>query len=142
MQDCTPTPYFPQDLENYAPWVTKHGLRYPYGQCQCGCGQKVEIAKQNREFLRKGHPNRVIRGHSRVGPDQPTLKDAFLARVSPKGENDCWIWEGHILISGYGSFKYGDTFYRAHRASYEIFKGPIAKDTNACHNGPDRDNTV
>lgn len=34
----TLTPFFPENLDDYAPWVAKHGLLAPYGKCQCGCG--------------------------------------------------------------------------------------------------------
>lgn len=142
MTDLTPVPYFPQDLENYAPWVAEYGLHYPYGQCQCGCGQKTNLADRARRGNRKNHPNRIVWGHTRVGPDQPTLKAAFLERVTPKGKNDCWLWEGCTTPKGYGTFKYGDTHYRAHRASYLIYKGPIPKDMNVCHNCPDGDNPL
>lgn len=143
MTDLTPVPYFPQDLENYAPWVAKHGLRYPYGECQCGCGQKTGIAGKTEGYTLKNHPTRTTVGHIRRGQlTQPTLKDAFLVRVTPKGGEECWIWQGATFRSGYGRFKYGDTHYRAHRASYELFKGPIPEGLNVCHNCPDGDNRL
>lgn len=145
MTDSTPQPYFPQDLENYAPWVAKYGLRYPYGECQCGCQEKTSISAKgrSRDYTKKGHPVRFVWGHTRIGCfDQPTLKDAFLARVTPRDESDCWIWEGSITAKGYGVFKHGDTHYRAHRASYLIYRGPIPDGVNVCHNCPSGDNPL
>lgn len=38
---------------------------FPYGTCQCGCGQKTEIAKRshNKKGLVKGKPNFCLDGH-------------------------------------------------------------------------------
>lgn len=46
--------------------------------------------------------------------------DGFMARVLQQ-EDGCWIWQGAINTSGYGSA--GPRL--AHRASYEEFVGPI-----------------
>lgn len=66
MTDHTPTPYFPANLDDYAPWVAKHGLLAPYGECQCGCGEKVPPARQTRagRQQRAGCPVRFISGHN------------------------------------------------------------------------------
>lgn len=66
MSDHTRVPYFPENLQDYAPWVAKHGLTAPYGECQCGCGGAVRIApcdKLARDQAR-GHPVRFIMGHA------------------------------------------------------------------------------
>lgn len=80
MTDHIPAPYFPANLEEYAPWVTEHGLRYPYGQCQCGCGQAAPI--QDGTFLakgyRKGHPARFLPGHNKA-------KDLQIENPNPSG---------------------------------------------------------
>lgn len=68
MQDhSTRSPYFPANLEDYAPWVTTHGLTAPYGECQCGCGQLVSVSSENRKSKshRNGHPVRFRRSHHR-----------------------------------------------------------------------------
>ena len=38
----------------------------------------------------------------------------------------CWIWVAGLYKSGYGSFLDGTRTSRAHRFSYETFKGPIS----------------
>lgn len=70
MTDLTPVPYFPQDLENYAPWVAKYGLLAPYGFCQCCCGQQVPISPITRSErdIKANHPIRFISGHNRQKP--------------------------------------------------------------------------
>lgn len=59
-------PYFPANLQYYAPWVAIHGLVAPYGQCQCGCGQPAPIAHKtySRMGRRKGQPSRFVHGHN------------------------------------------------------------------------------
>lgn len=70
----TRLPYFPENLDDHAPWVAEHGLTAPYGECQCGCGEKTSIATCNdpRTGIAKGEPSRYIRGHSAIGylPDR------------------------------------------------------------------------
>jgi len=58
--DSTSTPYFPANLEDYAPWVATHGLFAPYGKCQGGCGNDVARARQSRSDhgVKIGHPVR------------------------------------------------------------------------------------
>lgn len=38
----------------------------PLGYCQCGCGQKTAICKQDRPTFRKGEPYRYVHGHGSV----------------------------------------------------------------------------
>lgn len=58
-------PYFPANLDDYAPWVTAHGLTAPYGECQCGCGQDTAISRFNKPDFGhvKGKPVRFVRWH-------------------------------------------------------------------------------
>lgn len=71
--DHTPTPYFPENSADYAPWVETHGLIMPYGQCQCGCGATTKNAKRtdSRRGYRKGHPRRFAYGHYQAGARIP-----------------------------------------------------------------------
>lgn len=74
MSHHTRVPYFPENLEEYAPWVATHGLLAPYGKCQCGCGQAAPLAhKTYVKFGRhEGQPVRYIKGHNgRYFDDSP-----------------------------------------------------------------------
>lgn len=77
---------------------------------------------------------------------EPTDAERFMAQVD-KQQNDCWHWTGHIGESGYGQFRLGGKYPRAHRAAYKLFIGPIPdglqvdhdchnQDLN-CNDGPD-----
>lgn len=84
-------PYFPPDLENYAPWVARYGLRAPYGKCQCGCEQDASIiAKSNYSAGRKmGHPARFVHGHNAKiwDPAPPGYKTcSACGNVKPSSE--------------------------------------------------------
>lgn len=135
MSDSTPQPYFPQDIDNYALWVARYGLLFPYGECQCGCGQKSPISSRNRarEGYTKGHPVRALRGHSVNKLSYDNLKDAFWAHCDKLGPEDCWPWDANRDRNGYGKLKHKGQYYRAHRVSYLIHKGEIADDHFVCH---------
>lgn len=65
------TPYFPDNIIDYAPWVAKYGLLEPYGKCQCGCGQATRLAPKTRTECAwvKGQPLQFINGHrARIFP--------------------------------------------------------------------------
>lgn len=68
MNHFTPARYFPENLEEYAPWVAKHGLVAPYGKCQCGCDLDTLLApKTNTKYgRRKNAPLRYINGHNGI----------------------------------------------------------------------------
>jgi hypothetical protein len=40
-------------------------------------------------------------------------------------ENGCWLWQGWFHSKGYGGFAEGKHNFRAHRWSYEYFRGEI-----------------
>lgn len=66
-----------------------------------------------------------------------TIKDRLMSRVTVGGLDDCWIWGG-ATQKGYGAIGIGRKVFRAHRVSYEIFKGAIPTGigyhgTSVCH---------
>lgn len=77
--------------------------------CVCGCG---EIAWQG---------NRFVHGHNgRVRVLTPPAERFWPKVRVGKTPQDCWVWIGARHFKGYGSF-----CGKAHRFSYELFKGPI-----------------
>lgn len=114
------------DSERHAAWVGMFGLRYPYGECQCGCGQDAPIATRNDPSfgVEAGKPQRFIRGHCRTGP-HPTLEAAFFASIDRRGPDECWPAHSLTGKDGYGQVCYRGKVYRAHRLAYTLFVGPI-----------------
>ena len=49
-----------------------------------------------------------------------------------KSIDGCWLWKTESSIK-YGSFWFNRQRYRAHRASYEMFKGTIPESLNVLH---------
>jgi hypothetical protein len=69
----TRTPSFPENLQDYAPWVSIHGLVAPYGKCQCGCDADAPISLVTRYKVgyAKGQPQRCLAGHKTTFVDEP-----------------------------------------------------------------------
>jgi len=65
------------------------------------------------------------------------LLKRFWAKVD-KQDNGCWFWTG-CLVGGYGVISMNGRGVKAHRMSYETFKGPIPEGydvRHSCHNRP------
>lgn len=50
----------------------------------------------------------------------------FERHVSPEPNSGCWLWTGWRDCKDYGGVTIDKVTQRAHRVSYEHFKGPIA----------------
>lgn len=60
--------------------------------------------------------------------------ERFLNKIKlPPHLHNCWEWGGGKTHDGYGRFKINDKTVRAHRFSYEHFKGPIPEGMCVCH---------
>lgn len=53
-----------------------------------------------------------------------TVIERFLDKIS-KGNGECWIWVGAKDRFGYGNFTVGRVTMKAHRFSYQHFRGTI-----------------
>ena len=63
-----------------------------------------------------------------------TLKERFLAKVSPDPNSGCWLWKGCYFAGGYGRFKLSPSKRcGAHRASWILFRGEIPQGLLVCH---------
>lgn len=58
----------------------------------------------------------------------------FWSRVSIKGPNDCWEWQGHAQTDeGYGGIRFGGKIWLCHRLSYFLKHGPFDLSKMVCH---------
>ena len=64
------------------------------------------------------------------------LKERFNDKWVPEPNTGCWLWTAYIRSNGYGEIgrggKYGRNIF-AHRASWELHRGPIPDGLNVCH---------
>ena len=54
--------------------------------------------------------------------------ERFEAKVSPEPMSGCWLWMGPVSTGrgkGYGEFAFDGQMIRAHRAAWQIYRGPI-----------------
>ncbi|CAB4217476.1 HNH nuclease [uncultured Caudovirales phage] len=54
-----------------------------------------------------------------------TTHERFIQKIHKTSNPPCWLWSGHLNSDGYGSFRIGNRFLKAHRVAYELFKGEI-----------------
>lgn len=61
------------------------------------------------------------------------MKERFESKILKT--DSCWLWQGMVNSKGgnYGRFRIGKRMVLAHRASYEIFIGPIPVGKVVCH---------
>lgn len=59
--------------------------------------------------------------------------DAVKSRTVKIARTGCWQWTGYICSDGYGGMKRSGKLVRAHRLSYEAFKGPIPSGLSIDH---------
>lgn len=62
------------------------------------------------------------------------IEQRFQKYIIPEPNSGCWLWCGSSYKFGYGRL-YGKkkTIYKAHRVSWEIYKGPIPEGLNVLH---------
>jgi HNH endonuclease len=101
----------------------------PLGYCECGCGQRTNLAPRNRRDRGwiKGKPLRWLRGHA-------TRKQVRYVETPSGYDSPCWIWQLAKNYKGYGldSDSTGKTVL-AHRRYYEQHNGPIQSDRQLDH---------
>lgn len=108
-----------------------------FGLCQCGCGNKTDIAKGTRseKGWTKGQPKRYIWGHNpAVSEEDKEFRFWNQMKLVPSRllPTFCWQWTGSIKTNGYGQYELrGET--QAHRISYKLFHGWIPKGLDLDH---------
>ena len=65
--------------------------------------------------------------------NKTTLAEKLDRFAMPEPNSGCWLWTGAISYRGYGLVTQAEKTRLAHRASYELHKGPIAPGLFVCH---------
>ena len=58
--------------------------------------------------------------------------ERFESKFMFEPNSGCWLWEAG-MTNGYGCFYWSGQAVRAHRASYELYKGPIPEGLQVLH---------
>lgn len=95
----------------------------PFGYCQCGCGQRTNLAPATRADYGwvKGKPLRYAKGHRK----QPPVSVRFWSKVQKDDPQNCWNWAGGHSNTGYGVFTVNHVSYSAHRYAWTLTYGDI-----------------
>lgn len=88
-----------------------------YFKCRCDCG--------NLKYLPKGLLKFGSVKSCGCSKSYKNLDEVFAVNTIKK--NGCSEWIGTITSDGYGTFKFKNKSYRAHRAHWELHMGPIPK---------------
>lgn len=83
----------------------------------------------------------ALMGKKAAGPKaikpMPDFSDEFKARFFanvPNGtQGECWEWLGHQTNRGYGTIKYHQVGFLAHRVALYFACKPVSQDMHACH---------
>ncbi len=62
-----------------------------------------------------------------------TLLERFKEKVNINTKTGCWEWDASLNEEGYGQFWIDNKTLRAHRVSYELFKGKIPQGLQLDH---------
>ena len=112
----------------------------PYGYCQCGCGQKTNIAKKTNtaEKRIKGQPVRYIVGHTNKNKQTPEFR--FWSKVAITADNEkCWEWQAHCNSkTGYGHLGFNGKQQDSHRIAWQLIYGQIPDGIEVCHSCDNR----
>lgn len=100
-----------------------------------GCSRPAErkdLCKMHDHRLRRhGDVHAILR--VRCGNHSLPEKTAILIDKKTTRDGECWIWTGAKSSYGYGVFRYDGKLVFVHRASYELYRGPIPEDYCVCH---------
>lgn len=63
-----------------------------------------------------------------------SARERIERAVFPITESGCWIWMHALDVQGYGALEFlGAQNVKAHRLSWEVYRGPIPKGMHVCH---------
>lgn len=95
------------------------------------CGDQFTTPRSN---VRRGWGRFCSRQCSSEWRRQIPMLNRFTGKTMPVTESGCHLWIGATDKDGYGKFCVnGNNALRAHRVSYELFKGPIPNGTEIDH---------
>lgn len=114
------------ELAHRVSWILHNGKIDDYLSIKQTCQNRLCINPKHLTLLDLGNDFRLSR------------EQRFLRRVL-KTES-CWLWIGQIDNRGYGALGEKGKNLKAHRVSWEIYRGEIPRGLVICHDCPSGDN--
>ena len=71
--------------------------------------------------------------NEQMTPQERAAAVNVLSQYIPVTESGCWLWLGNCNPKGYGRFMRQGKTFMAHRASYEVHRGPIPEGLQLDH---------
>lgn len=75
----------------------------------------------------------TVAKHTLVDHVYSAVRKRLERMYVPDPMSGCWLWTNRITTGGYGSFTLDGYPFPAHRASYEVFVGPIPEGMELDH---------
>lgn len=78
----------------------------------------------------------TTRSYPRLTPNDEALQEYLCARISIDDVTGCWNWTRHRDGNGYGRGCVQNTLFKANRAAWIAFRGPLHSEhvLHRCHN--------
>ncbi len=72
-------------------------------------------------------------GGPHMANDTIAVLNRFFKKIRIDPASGCWIWMASKCSDGYGTFRFNGRVESAHRASYQLFVGPIPEGLHIDH---------
>lgn len=105
-----------------------------YRQCAV-CGETFYVKRCELKYSPRLYCSVACYSSMKTGPRPRPLSERFWRYVK-KTDGGCWEWTGCKCSGGYGHIQDqypADRMVKAHRASYELHKGPIPEGLDVLH---------
>lgn len=100
--------------------------------------KECEIEGCDKKHIARGycikHYTRFTRyGSPHINLYDRDIKERLDENYIPVPESGCWLWTASVLHFGYGGISVGGKTMRAHRLSYQVYKGKIPNGLKVLH---------
>ena len=109
-------------------------------ECQVGgCAGEVFAQDLCRSHFNERYRRLFPRRHRQRGKTSPkrlaSLESRFWSKVEKRGPDDCWLWAGSRMPTGYGKLSgISEGYEYAHRVSLHLAEGfDLASPLYVCH---------
>jgi hypothetical protein len=98
--------------------------------CRCDCGSPAKLIYATSLLSGQAKSCGCLKRDK--AESKESIKRRFLSQVNFNGKGGCWLWTSH-KNKGYGRFWHSGHRTGAHRAAYQLFRGPVPPGQCVCH---------